>query len=696
MAEGADPSASAGRAASTGRDVFITYATPDLAAATAVCDALENAQLSCWMAPRDVLPGDFYGNAIVHAIDNSKVTVFVLSANATASPHVLIEVERAISKRHPVVALRLDEAERPASFEYFLNASQWLDATHLKLTAVLPKLVESVGVLVARASGATTADIADHNASAQYAHSHASLPPSRPLWKPAAALLVALALIFVVYRAGTWRQTTATPQKAAEPLFSPPPHSIAVLPLINMSGDASQDYFSDGISEELLDSLSQLRDLQVAAATSSFSFKGKELDVPAIARKLNVAAVLEGSFRRVGNKVRISVQLINAVTGFEIWSQTYDRNMVDILTLQSEVAGSVTHQLKVKLDTTADQIELGGTNNPQAYDAYLHGMQLFYRPNPQDDGLMGALAAFEEATALDPNYAAAYVRKAAVLLSTPNDPEGPNSRSNLAKRARAAAERALAIAPRYGEAHLAMAGVYAFGSLEFVKATHEYRLAAALAPGSAYVQRAFGSWTSLMGFFDVAIAAGKRTLALDPQNYNTYLKLAAILKNARRYDEAMAALKNGETLVPSKRGVKASISDILLATRQYQPARELCESSAFPLDSDKRSYCLTLAYHGLGMEAESAREFEKFKGQLDDFQSYYLAYVYAQLGDTQEALHWLATAEKQRDPRLAELKSTWDLDPIRNQPAFQALVARLKFPDPSDLTDSSAAVVWNH
>jgi TolB-like protein/Tfp pilus assembly protein PilF len=694
MAEGADPPASPGRAASIGRDVFITYATPDLAVAEAVCDALENGGLSCWMAPRDVLPGDFYGNAIVHAIDRSKVSVLVLSASATASPHVLIELERAFSKRHPVVALRLDEAQRPASFEYFLNASQWLDATHQKLTAVLQRLVESVGVLVSRAGGATTSsDGGDHDATPQHAQlPHASLPPSRGLWKPATALLVALALIFVVYRAWMSRQTTSAPQNAAVPPFAPPAHSIAVLPLVNMSGDASQDYFSDGISEELLDSLSQLSDLQVAAATSSFSFKGRELDAPAIARKLNVAAILEGSFRRVGNKVRISVQLINAVTGFQMWSQTYDRDLVDILTLQSEVATSVTHQLKVKLDTTDEHIELGGTNNPRAYDAYLHGMQLFYRPNARDDALMGALTAFEEATALDPNYAAAYVRKAAVLLSTPNDPEGPNSRINLAKRAREAAERAVAIAPRYGEAHLALAGVYAFGSQEFVEATHEYRLAAALAPGSAYVQRAFGSWASLMGFYDVAIAAGRRTLALDPQNYNTYLKLGAILKNARRYDEAMAALKNGEALVPSMRGVKASISDVLLATGQYRQARELCESAAFPLDSDKRSYCLTLAYHGLGMQAESAREFEKFKGQLDDSQSYYLAYVYAQLGDTKESLRWLATAEKQRDPRLAELKSTWDLDPVRAEPAFQALVARLKFPDPGDLADSPPAM----
>ena len=679
------------------RDVFITYATPDFPAAQAVCDALERAGLSCWMAPRDVMPGDFYGNAIVHAIDRSKVSVLVLSANATASPHVLIEVERATSKRHSVVALRLDDVARPAAFEYFLNASQWLDASYDNLHAVLPRLVEAVGLLVAKSAPGSGEPSAGHAAPSRPSH-HFQPPvvPTRSGWKIAAVILAIVLLGFAGFRIWIANRAAAVPQKAAVPDFSPPPHSIAVLPLVNMSGDASQDYFSDGISEELLDSLARLSDLQVAAATSSFSFKGKELDVPTIARRLNVGAILEGSFRRVGNQVRISVQLINAITGFQMWSQTYDRDLVDILKLQSEVALSVTAQLKIKLASAVQHIELGGTDNPEAYDAYLHGMQYFYRPNTREDGLTLALAAFDEAIALDPHYASAYVRKVAVLLSTPNDLEGPNSRSNLAARAREAAERAVAIAPEFGEAHLALAGTYGFASMEFIKATHEYALAAKLAPGSAYVQRAFGSWASFMGYYDAAISAGNRTLALDPENYNTYLKMGGILKNARHYDEALAAFRKGELLVPNSRGVKSSISDILLATGQYKQARELCESSAFPLDSDKRSYCLTVAYHGLGMTAESNRELDKFKIQIGDLQSYYLAYTYASIGDSKSALQWLATAELQRDPRLAELKSTWNLDPLRKDPAFQALVERLKFPGPADLTDPAPSVVQNY
>jgi adenylate cyclase len=152
-----------------------------------------------------------------------------------------------------------------------------------------------------------------------------------------------------------------TPPTVAEPVFAPPPHSIAVMPFANMSGDAKQEYFSDGVSEELLNALSRLNELQVAARTSSFSFKGQNVDVSTIAHKLNVGTVLEGSVRRAGRTVRITVQLVNAVSGFHLWSQTYDRDLKDILAVQTEVATAVAQQLQVELlGDVAARIEVGG------------------------------------------------------------------------------------------------------------------------------------------------------------------------------------------------------------------------------------------------------------------------------------------------------------------------------------------------
>src|SRR6202161_3054395 len=156
--------------------------------------------------------------------------------------------------------------------------------------------------------------------------------------------------------------------------FNPPPHSIAVLPFTNMSGDKDQEYFSDGLTEELLNSLVRINELQVAARTSAFSFKGKDTDIGTIARKLNVGAVLEGSVRRSAHTVRITAQLINAVTGFHLWSQTYDRDLGDVLKLQTEIATAVASSLKVTLlGDVAAKVELGGAGNPAAFDAYLRG-----------------------------------------------------------------------------------------------------------------------------------------------------------------------------------------------------------------------------------------------------------------------------------------------------------------------------------
>jgi TolB-like protein len=206
-------------------------------------------------------------------------------------------------------------------------------------------------------------------------------------------------------------RATAAPATAAT--FAPPPHSIAVLPFVNLSGDASQDYFSDGLTEELLNSLAEIDGLQVAGRTSSFSFK-EHPDIATVAHRLNVRAVLEGSVRRSANTVRVTAQLVNAVTGFHVWSKTYDRDLGDVLKLQTEIATAVASALEVTLlgDVSA-KIELGGTRNPAAFDAYLRGSKAYstlHRANdPQSAAAVqeSAAAAYSEAIRLDPNYAPA-------------------------------------------------------------------------------------------------------------------------------------------------------------------------------------------------------------------------------------------------------------------------------------------------
>ena len=308
--------------------------------------------------------------------------MLILSQSAASSPHVLREVERAASKRHPIVSLRIDQVPLPADFEYFLNTSQWLDASAGDTGRVMPKLIAAVRLAIqspAPALPATGIPGATVSSASPRSASRTSILLASVI---GLAILDLLLIGFggrLAKPSPTPAQTNfvATQPKVTEAIFSPPAHSIAVLPFVNMSGDSKQDYFSDGISEELLNALARLNQLQVTARTSSFGFKGQNVDVSTIAHKLNVGAVLEGSVRRSGNTVRITAQLIDAETGFHMWSQTYDRQMTDILKVQTEVAMAVAQQLAVKLMAAeADKIEIGGTTNPMAYDQYLQGKQI--------------------------------------------------------------------------------------------------------------------------------------------------------------------------------------------------------------------------------------------------------------------------------------------------------------------------------
>src|SRR5579864_1271588 len=247
-------------------------------------------------------------------------------------------------------------------------------------------------------------------------------------------------------------RTAATPNGAA---FNPPPHSIAVLPFVNMSGDASQQYFSDGLTEELLNSLSRINELHVAARTSSFSFQDEHPDITTVAHKLNVASVLEGSVRRSGHTIRVTAQLNNATTGFHIWSQTYDRDLGDVLRLQTEIATAVAEALKVKLlSDVAERIDVGGTRNGAAYDAYLRAASAYWQQRSASD-LEKVIADYREAVRLDSNFALAYAEGSIALSASAAFYAHGAARRDLHRRARLQALKAVALAPDLAEGHLA-------------------------------------------------------------------------------------------------------------------------------------------------------------------------------------------------------------------------------------------------
>jgi TolB-like protein/Tfp pilus assembly protein PilF len=460
--------------------------------------------------------------------------------------------------------------------------------------------------------------------------------------------------------------------------FSPPPHSIAVLPFVNMSGDKEQDYFSDGLSEELLNDLSRINELQVAARTSSFSFKGKDTDIGTIARKLNVGAVLEGSVRRSTHTVRITAQLNNAMTGFHMWSQTYDRELGDVLKLQAEIASAVASALKVTLlRDVASEMKVGGTLNPAAYDAYLRSASAYWQIASASDN-ESVRAGFQEAVRLDPNFALAYadwsIALGAYALKFAHGP----AVGDFLRQARAPAFKAVALAPELAEGHLALA-VVRRDSLDFADASDEFERAMALAPGNARVLRDYGGFAVEMGRTDPGIAAVRRAAALDPLSVESYSWLSDALRSARRYDEALRAYQDGLSLQPKDPKWPANGQLIYYALGDFEKMRAVCEGVGEAVKDFQD--CLPLAYRKLGRQADAETALARYKAREGDGGAYDYAIVYAQWGNTGEALHWLQTALQLRDPELISLKTEPLLDPLRKEPRFRAIERELGFPD---------------
>ena len=360
--------------AASGSHVFVSYASQDGTVTNTVVESLEQRGLKCWMAPRDVKPGAQYADAIVRAINEAKAVVLVLSGSAVGSSHVAREVERAASKRKPIIPFRVDAAALNPELEYFLSNSQWIEVPKLGMPAALGKLKDAVGQ--------------DSTTSSQ--KSTSGQPAIRTKMRTAVAASVVIGAGVATLVGFHFWSSNHRPAKPAPVAVSGataggassvtiPDKSIAVLPFADMSEKKDQEYFSDGLSEELIDMLTKVPELRVPARTSSFYFKGKQATIADIAKALGVAHVLEGSVRKSGNTLRITAQLIRVDNGYHVWSETYDRKLDDIFKIQDEIADAVVAALRVHL-LPLQQPSAGNalrTKSLEAYNLYLQGRQSY-------------------------------------------------------------------------------------------------------------------------------------------------------------------------------------------------------------------------------------------------------------------------------------------------------------------------------
>jgi TolB-like protein len=663
--------------------VFLSYASQDAQAAQRICAVLRSAGVEVWFDQSELRGGDAWDRQIRRQIRECTLFVPIISANSEARPegYFRLEWDLADQRTHLmgrsrafVVPVCTDATpEREADVPDSFVAVQW---TRLPGGETPPAFVERIKRLlspelspVSAVSGAAPAIRAPVRVSRR----------SKPVLLAIVAVVVTALAYFLANQ--FWLPKHAAPETAsragaAPAAFNPPPHSIAVLPFVNLSGDASQDYFSDGLTEELLNSLAEINELQVAARTSSFSFK-EHPDIATVAHKLNVGAVLEGSVRRSANTIRITAQLINAVTGFHLWSKTYDRDLGDVLKLQTEIATAVASALKVTLlGDVAAKVELGGTRDPAAFDAYLRGAKAYSSTHEAKD-LPAAIAAYTEAIRLDPHYALAFAGRSIALTSYAEEAATGAAVRESFDKAQADAREALVLAPDLVQAHLALALVSERGTLDFMQASQAYGRALALAPGNAEVLRQSGAFSAYMGHFDGGLAATRRGVVLDPLSRATHTALGRALYAARRYEEAIAAYAEVITLEPDFKGTYAERGLAHYGLGDLQSARASCETK---LDYWYSQQCLAVIYDKLGRHADAEGELAKLKAAQGDDAAYQYATIYAQWGNLPNALEWLDTAWRLRDPGLETLKTDPLLDPLRQEPRFKAIERQLKFP----------------
>ena len=654
-----------------GKAVFLSYASQDAEAAQRLCNALRAAGIEVWFDQSELRGGDVWDQKIRRKINDCALFIPVISAN-TASRHegyFRLEWDLADQRTHMlarnrafIVPVCLDatpdaSADVPESFQRV----HW---TRLPGGETPPGFARRIEQLL-------SGELRPSTTVARGSAGMASGRPSRGAWLAVAVVIAAAAAYLLIEKPWGARP----PPPAA---FAPPPHSIAVLPFVNMSGDPSQEYFSDGLTEELLNSLTRINELHVAARTSAFSFKGKDADIDTIAHKLNVAAVLEGSVRRSAQTVRITAQLVNTVTGFHVWSQTYDRALGDVLALQTEIATSVADALKVTLlEGTGKRMELGGTTNSAAFDAYLRG-KTTARTALSDQSKQSALAAYTEAIRLDPHFAMAFAERSLELSNYGDfNARGPAVRESFDK-ALADARTAVSLAPELAEAHYALAVALRLGFLDFAQSGEENERALALAPGSARILSAYSRHAAEFGHTAAAVSAARRAVALDPLNFHGHRTAGIVFFLVRQYPDAIAAYRTAISLQPDWVRNYALLGEVQYFTGDFGAARASCELA---LADESGQLCLAMVYRKLGRAADAEAMLQRARSSRGDTGAYDFARVYAQWGDVPKALQSLETALRVHDPGFSELRTDPNLDPLRKEPRFQAIERALKFPN---------------
>lgn len=639
-------------------DVFVSYTRAEEADARRLIAVLEQSGFSVWWDGM-LQAGTVFTRTTEQALDQAKAVLVLWSAKSVQSNWVRDEAQ-AGRETGRLVPVSFDGTLPPLGFRQFqsVDLSRWSgkqDAPEFR------SVLDAVSRLVGEDRKAA--------ASAPSIYRSASLPQAgiARRWLAAAAAVI-LALVGLYF---AWDRFAATAE--AE-------NSIAILQFANLSGEAEQAYFSTGLSEEMRQVLSQSASLRVAAKTSTEEAAGEGAAASEIAQKLDVRYLLDGSVRRSGDTVRVAVHLIDGETGFDVWSQTYERSMGDIFAVQTDIATKVAEALRIEVaaGTEGQLIRAGGTQNPVAYDAYLRGKAL-YDLSRDESTDRAAQREFEAAIKADPQYGAAWAALSRVQTLIANSYPSDVPLGQAYDDAVRSAERAVAVAPDLAASQVALGFVLFNGRLDVAGARKPFAEAYRLGKGDSDVLQAYASYAARVGEFDNAREAIGHALRLDPLNAVAKRSEAVILSAAGDAAGAKAAAEAALKLNPDIRVVHRILGDLAYAKGDYRAALAEYEKETSRL-SLLPSLAMTLPK--VGDPAGGERAMAELQAEFGFNGLYQQAQVYAQTGRKDAALDALEQAFAANDAGLVLMRNDPLFVPLRTEPRFRQLLRRMGFTEP--------------
>jgi adenylate cyclase len=451
----------------------------------------------------------------------------------------------------------------------------------------------------------------------------------------------------------------------------PAEKSIAVLPFADMSEKMDQEYFSDGLAEELIAQLANAPGLKVIARTSSFSFKGKSDDIPTIASKLNVANLLEGSVRRSGNHLRVTTQLIRADSGQRLWSETFDREFKDVFTIQDEIAAAVVTALKVQLNGGSTAVRGHGTTNPEAYNVYLLGRQLYtQRTIPTS---RQAIEAYQTAIELDPHYADAYADLAMSQYFLA-DNTGDVALGRLAEQA---AQKAIDLDPHLSTGYSVRGFLRYLHHYDWVGAETDFRQALALEPTNSRVLSRYGKLLTDLGRTEEATVMLRKAIEQDPLSIGNWQNLGIALAESKDHAAAYDAFHHALVIRPGDAFTTFALGTLQLIEGKAQEALATFQSNSI---EEFRGAGVAMAEQTLGDAKASQQALDKLIATSAGDAAYQIAEVYAWRGEKDKAFEWLERAYRQQDGGITDIKNDLRLASLRSDPRYVAMLQRLNFP----------------